>query len=91
MISLNWHCQELFIIIKKKKKITVFVMKTLLKLQSAYSPGGIFMLLLNEHTLCFVIIKPPMRAGLVAWLSSNETEVSFEQISPIQWTTWACT
>lgn len=70
MISLNWHCQELFIVIKiKKKHNTVFVMKTLLKLQSAYSPGGIFMLLLNEHTLCFVIIMPRMRAGLVAWLS----------------------
>lgn len=44
-------------------------MKTLLKLQSAYSPGGIFMFLFNEHILCFVIVRLPMGAGLVARLS----------------------
>lgn len=59
-------------------------MKTLLKLQPACSPGGIFMFLLNEHTLCFVIVSLPGRAGLVALTLSSQTEVSVEQISSIQ-------
>lgn len=41
----------------------MFVMKTLLKLQPACSPGGIFMFLLNEHTLCFVIVRLPGELG----------------------------
>lgn len=65
----------------------MFVMKRLLKLQSAYSPGGIFMFLLNKHTLCFVIVRLPGRAGLVALTLSSKTAVSIEQISPIQQTT----
>lgn len=56
----------------------MFVMKTLLKLQSAYSPGGIFMFLLNEHTLRFVIVKLPGRAELIALTLSSKTEVSIE-------------
>jgi len=44
-------------------------MKTLSKLQSAYSPGGIFMFLFNEHILCFVIVRLPVGAVLVARLS----------------------
>lgn len=65
-------------------------MKTLLKLQSAYSPGGIFMFLLNEHTLCFVIVRLPGRAGLVAATLSSKAEVSAEQTSPIQQTARTC-
>lgn len=52
-------------------------MKTLLKLQPACSPGGIFMFFLNEHTLRFVIVTLPGRARLVALTFLKDRSLSW--------------
>lgn len=62
----------------------MFVMKTLLKLQPACSPGGIFMFLLNDHTSEFHYCKAAWQSWAVALTLSSKTEVSVEQIRSIQ-------